>query len=58
MNVCDQNNVKLFKSGEPDRWTDLVKVYFTKSVVGTELTQQTLGIDTFSIPMHCSSNAI
>ena len=55
VNVCDQKNVKLFLSDFNESncctfrvvsQTDLLKVCFTKS-----------GIDTFSIPMHCSSYA-
>ena len=38
--------------------TDLLKVYFTKSVVGTKFPKQTLGIDTFSILMYCSFHNI
>ena len=38
--------------------TDLLKVYLTKSVVGTEFPQHTLGIETLSIAMHCSSHAV
>ena len=68
VNVCNQKDMKLFlsdlnesnhytfniQSGKPDRSSESIPY----KVVGTEFPQQTLGIDTLSISMHCSSHTI
>ena len=48
----------LFQIVKPDGPSDLLKVYFTKPVARTKFPQETLGIDPFPIPMHCSTHAI